>query len=142
MGRDVRQALDETGKLAERIYPPLLEMGGLAAAVRAAAASAGVRTRIDVKAGTGTPPELAGAVYFCCLEVLERAGDGARATVSVQAEEGALVFEVAEDGSGSVASGDLLSRSRDRVEALGGQLTIRSEPGGGTRVRGALPLSP
>ena len=42
MGRDVRQALDETGKLAHRIYPPLLEAGGLAAALRSAAVAVGV----------------------------------------------------------------------------------------------------
>jgi signal transduction histidine kinase len=30
---------------------------------------------------------------------------------------------------------------RDRVEALGGQLAIRTEPGRGTRVSGSLPLS-
>jgi len=143
IGRDVQQALDETGKLAQRIYPPLLEASGLATAVRAAAASAGVRTRIEVAAGTGCPPEVAGAVYFCCLEVLERAGAGARATVTVRDQEGALVFELAEDGAGSraAASGEVLSRSRDRVEALGGRLTIQSEPGRGTRVSGSLPLS-
>ena len=76
-------------------------------------------------------------MYFCCLEVLERAADGARATVTVREEEGALVFEVVEDG-GSEAG---LERLGDRVEALGGRLTILSEPGGGIRVSGSLPLS-
>jgi signal transduction histidine kinase len=143
MGRDVQQALDEMGKLAHRIYPPLLEAGGLAVALRAAAVSVGVRTRIEVAAGAGYPPEVAGAVYFCCLEVLERAGDGARATVTVRDEEGALSFEVVEDGAGSAAtaSAGLLDRLRDRVEALGGQLTVQSELGRGTRVSGSLPLS-
>lgn len=142
LGRDVQQALDETGKLAHRIYPPLLDAGGLAVALRAAAVSVRVPTRIDVAAGAGYPPEVAGAVYFCCLEVLERAGDGARATVTVRDEDGALVFEVVVDGAGSAAPAfnGLLIRLRDRVEALGGQLTVRSEPGRATRVSGSLPL--
>ena len=75
MGREVQLALEETGKLAHRIYPPLLEAGGLGAALRAAAVSAGVPTRIEVETETRYPPEIAGAVYFCCLEVLERAGE-------------------------------------------------------------------
>jgi signal transduction histidine kinase len=145
MGHDVQQALDETGKLAHRIYPPLLEAGGLAAALRAAAASAGIRTRIEVTAGAGYPPEVAGVAYFCCLEVLERIGDGAHATVTVRDEEGALAFEVVEDDAGSEVAAPRseagLERLRDRVEALGGRLTIRSEPGHGIRVSGSLPLS-
>src|SRR6266542_2331997 len=83
IGRDVTQALNETTKLAHRIYPPLLEAGGLRAALRAAAVSVGVATQIEAPAGGGYPPEVAGAVYFCCLDALERAGDGARATVTV-----------------------------------------------------------
>ena len=143
MGRDVRQALEETGKLAHRIYPPLLEAGGLAPALRAAAASAGIPTRIEVTAAKGFPPEIAGAVYFCCLEVLEHAGDGARASVRVRDADGALVFEVDEDGAGSTttASGELLGRLHDRVDALGGRLTVRSELGHGTHVAGSLPFS-
>jgi signal transduction histidine kinase len=142
MGRDVQQALDETGKLAHRVYPPLLEAGGLAVALRTAAMSVGVPTRIEVTPGASYPPEIAGAVYFSCLEVLERAGTGTRATVTVQDEERALAFEVVEDGAGSAetASDELLARLRDRVEALGGQLTLQSEPGGGIRVSGSLPL--
>jgi signal transduction histidine kinase len=138
LGRDVQQALNETGQLAQRIYPPLLDAGGLAAALRSAAVNAEVRVSLDVPAGADYPPEVAAAVYWCCLGVLEHAGAGARATVTVRDQEGALTFEIVEDGSGSPAG---LDRLRDRVEALGGRLTIRSESGSGTRVSGSLPLS-
>ena len=138
MGRDVQQALDETGELAHRIYPPLLEAGGLAAALRAAAASAGIPTHIEVTADARYPPEVAGAVYFCCLEVLERAGDGARATVNGAGRGGSARLR---GRRGRRLSRSGLDRLRDRVEALGGRLTIRSEPGRGTRVSGSLPLS-
>ncbi len=55
LARDVQQALDETAQLAQRIYPPLLEAGGLAAALRAAAGSAGVRGPSRSRE-RGTPP--------------------------------------------------------------------------------------
>ena len=145
MGRDVREALDETRKLAHRIYPPLLEAGGLGAALRIAAASAGVRTYVQVQAATAWPPEVAGTVYFCCVEALERLGAGSRSTITVHEEKGALVFEIVEDGAGNgsgapTVSGDL-GWLRDRVEALGGQLAIAPDPGRGTRVLGSLPMS-
>jgi signal transduction histidine kinase len=136
MGRDVQQALDETAQLAQRIYPPLLEAGGLAAALRLAAVSAGIRASVDVAAGASYPPEVALTVYFCWVDTLEHAGAGARVTVDVRDEEGALAFEVVEEGGRSDAG---LERLRDRVEALGGRLTIRSEPGS-TRVSGSIPL--
>jgi signal transduction histidine kinase len=138
MGRDVQQALDETAQLAQWIYPALRDARGLAAALRSAAATAGVSVSVDVAAGASYPPELAAAVYWCCLEALEHAGTGARATVTVREEEGTVAFEVVEDGSSSDAG---LDRLRDRVAAFGGRVTIRSEPGRGTRVSGSLPLS-
>jgi signal transduction histidine kinase len=138
MGRDVQEALDEAAQLAQRIYPPLLEAGGLATALRSAAANAGIRASVDVSAGTSYPPEVAGTVFFCCLEALQQTGAGENATVTVRDEEGTVTFEVVGDGARSATELDGL---RDRVEALGGRLTIRSEPGGGTRISGALPLS-
>ena len=45
MGRDVQQAIDETARLAQRIHPPFVAAGGLAAALRVAAASAGADSR-------------------------------------------------------------------------------------------------
>jgi signal transduction histidine kinase len=138
MGRDVQEAMDETAQLAQRIYPPLLEAGGLATAFRAAAASAGISVSVDVSAGTNYPPEIAGTVYFCCLEALQHAGAGEKVSVTVRDEEGTVTFEVVGDSARSETELDGL---RDRVEALGGRLMIHSEPGGGTRVSGALPRS-
>ena len=138
MGRDVQQALDETAQLAQQIYPPLLEAGGLAAALCAAATSIGIHVSVEVEAAAGCPPEVVRTVYLCCLEALEHAGAEARATVTVRKEEGAIAFEVVEDGARSDTE---LVRLRDRVEALGGRLTVGSEPGRGTRISGSLPLS-
>jgi signal transduction histidine kinase len=144
MGRDVQQALDETAQLAQRIYPALLEGRGFAAALRSAAVGAGIPASVEVPAGASYPPEVAWTVYLCWVDALEHAGAGARARVTVRDEEGALAFEVDEDGvarSTAPRSDAGLDRLRDRVEALCGRLTIRSEPGRGTRVSGTLPLS-
>jgi signal transduction histidine kinase len=150
MKHDVQQALDETAGLAERIYPPMLDAGGLAAALRAAAVHAGTPVSVDVRAGATHAPEVAATVYLCCLEALEQVGGRARVTVTVREEDGALGFEivedveVVEDGGHSAAVPDSdaqLDLLRDRVEALGGRLTIRSERGRGIRVSGSLPLS-
>jgi signal transduction histidine kinase len=145
MGGDMQQALDEAAQLAQRIYPTLLEGGGFAATLRAAAATAGIPVTVEVPASTSYPPEVAWTIYLCWLEALEHAGSGARMRVAVRDEEGVLAFDVVEDGArpaGVRARSDAgLDRLRDRVEALGGRLTIRSEPGRGTRVSGSLPLS-
>jgi signal transduction histidine kinase len=137
MGRDVQQALNDAAHLAERIYPPLLEAGGLAAALRSATISAGIPASVEVTPGVNYPPEVAGTVYFCCLEALEHVGDEGRAKVTVRDEDGTLAFEVVGNGARTGSGLDQLS---DRVEALGGRLTIRSEPGRGIRVSGSLPL--
>lgn len=138
MGRDIQQALEETAQLAQRIYPPLLDAAGLAAALRSAAANVGIRASVHVAAPATYPPEVAAAVYWSCLGVLEHAGAGARVTVTVREEEGAVAFEVVTDDP---CSGAGLDRLRDRVEALGGRLAIRPEPGRGTGISGSLPLS-
>jgi signal transduction histidine kinase len=138
MGRDVQHALDETAQLAHRIYPPLLEAGGLVSALRSAAVGAGIRASIEVPADPRYPPEVAATVYWCWLEALEHAGAGARATIAIRDEERAVAFEVVYDRS---RSDPRFERLRDRVEALAGRLTVRTESRGGTRVSGRLPLS-
>jgi signal transduction histidine kinase len=139
--RDVQRALDETAQLAQRVYPPLLEAGGLAAALRAAAVSAGIRGTVEVAATASYSLEVAWTIYASCLDALEHAGAGT--SVCVREESGGLAFEVVEPaGDGTAARpAEVLERLRDRVEALGGSLTVGVEPGGGTRLAGRLPLA-
>jgi signal transduction histidine kinase len=132
--RQVGEALEEMRALAHRIHPPL-EAGGLVAALRSAAADAGVRTRIDLAPGTSVPTELAGAVYFCCHDVLRHV-DGAATAIAIRERDGGIAFEIVVDGEVD-GTGTAL---RDRVEALGGRLTVRSEPGPRTVWDGFLPV--
>ena len=135
MRQDVQEALDGIRELAHRIYPPLLEAGGLTAALRTAAVSAGASADVQVTADATGPPEVAATLYFCCVEALEHVGT--EPTVTVREQDGSLAFEIAGSGAAGTDFGGL----RERVEALGGRLTIEVEPGQGTRISVSLPMS-
>jgi signal transduction histidine kinase len=137
MQRDVQGALDEAARLAQRIYPQLLEAGGLAAALRSAAVSAGVPASVEVTARSAFAPEVLTTVYLCWLEVLEHNSGNERATATVKEEQGTLTFAFAGAGAGSAG----LEGLRDRVEALGGRLTFEPHADGATYVSGSLPVS-
>jgi signal transduction histidine kinase len=137
MSRDVRQALDETALLAQSIYPSTLELGGLAALLRAAAVNADVPATVDVTDGSSPAPEVAMTVYLCWLAVLARGSKGSRVTITVREAGDTLTFELVGKGTESEAK---LDRLQDRVEALGGRLTIEPDPGGCIRLSGSLPL--
>jgi signal transduction histidine kinase len=133
--RETRRALTEMRELANRVFPPLLAAGGLVAELRAAASRAGVPARIEVDVHVTLPPEVVGAVYFCAVDAFERAPAGTPVVVSVRGEEGALAFELDMDS-------DLGSEPRaahDRIEALGGQVTITAGSDR-TTMAGSLPL--
>src|SRR6476659_4276727 len=138
MVRDVQRGLDETVLLAQRIYPPMIEASGLAALLRSAAVDAGVPASVEVEPGAEHTPEVAMTVYLSWLATLARAGPETRVTINVREHEDALAFEVNGPAEGPDAD---LDRVRDRVEALGGRLTISSEGDGRTRASGWLPLS-
>ena len=89
-----------------------------------------------------------GAVYFCCLEALQNVVKSAQASavdLRISAENSMLTFRVEDDGKGfdpgTVTRGSGLQNMRDRLEALGGSLEVRSAPGHGTTVVGKIPLS-
>ena len=59
--------------------------------------------------------------------------------------DGALTFSVVDDGAGFEvagrgAAGHGFVNMADRLGAFGGTLDVASAPGGGTTVRGTLPL--
>ncbi len=133
----VRECIDEAAKLAQRIYPPrLLEVRGLASALRSAADNADIAVTVHVSASARHAPETVAGIYWCCLEALSAAPAGTEATVRVVDAQEGLRFEVGV--SGGYPEGRL-ERLRDRVAALGGRLTVEDEKDGGSRVAGVLP---
>ena len=148
LGQDIQKTLDELRVLAHGIYPPLLANEGLLPALTAAARRAALPTWVEADDVGRYPPELEAAVYFCCLEALQNAGkyagDGANAKLRITQQAGALVFEVSDTGKGfdpkAHVAGIGLTNMTDRLGAVGGTLRVESTPGGGTKVRGAIPL--
>lgn len=93
------------------------------------------------------PREVEAAVYFCVLEALQNVikyADASQVTVDLAETDAFLLFAVQDDGRGfdvaSRPSGRGLSNMADRLEALSGELQIRSAPGEGTTATGLVPV--
>jgi signal transduction histidine kinase len=93
------------------------------------------------------PQEIEAAVYFCALEALQNVAKYAEATsavVRLSERDGALVFEIQDDGHGfdpgRTSYGTGLQGMADRLDSIGGELDITSTPGSGTTVRGKIRL--
>jgi signal transduction histidine kinase len=145
---EAQEALDNLRDLARGIYPPLLADKGLAAALEAQARKSLLPVSVDPDGVGRYPQEVEAAAYFCVLEALQNAAKyagTATATVTLNEENGDLVFRVSDDGEGfdmaSTPAGSGLQNMADRVEALGGILTVESAPGRGTTVTGAIPVT-
>lgn len=139
-GRNMQRVLEQAARLAQRIYPSLLDETGLAVALRAAVVDGDLAASVAVDVGESCPPELTRTVYMCCLEAVERADE---ATITVREEDGALIFEVTGEKirPAMVDTDPSFEWLRDRVEALAGRLTVEHGPGDRVRVSGSLPLS-
>jgi len=94
---------------------------------------------VDVDAGVTYSPEIARTVYLCCIEGLEHVRG--EAALTVRNAGGTVEFDLSD---GSSRSGEprarAVERLRDRVEALGGQLTVGVHSGGGIWVSGTIPV--
>jgi signal transduction histidine kinase len=144
-----RVAVETLRGLSRGIYPRLLGEAGLAAALRAAAGAGPLRVDVTDHGIGRVPPDVAAAVYFCCLEALQNAAkhSGAgRVTLDLSRDGDHLVAVVADDGRGfdvdTLAGGAGLANMRDRIDAVGGTLDLATPPAGGTLVRARVPLAP
>jgi len=145
---DADEALNTLRDLARGIYPPLLADKGLSIALQSQARKATVPVTVHADGIKRYSQELEAAVYFCVLEALQNVEKYARAslvTVALTQSNGSLSFEVRDDGCGfdpaTKPRGSGLVNMYDRLDALGGQLTVDSAPGSGTRLRGDVPAT-
>lgn len=143
-------AIEGLRELARGIYPPLLESEGLAVALEAQARKLPLPVVVAAGDVGRHPRPIEACVYFCAVEALGNVMRHAAATVvrlSVTNEGGTLAFAVGDDGTGfdpavTPRGGGLLGMA-DRLDTVGGGLAVDATPGGGTTVRGSIPvLSP
>lgn len=146
-----RDAIATLTRLSRGIYPPLLSAEGLVPALQAAMTSSTVPVSIrTLGAGGRLPRAVEAALYFCALEAVQNAAKHAHATgiqleLSVDPAGGQVELVVADDGGGfdpSAGSGDGagLENMRDRIDDVGGSVSLTSQPGRGTRIQASVPL--
>jgi len=139
--------LDELREYARGIHPAILADGGLAPALRTLARRSPIPVTLDVRVAGRLPERVEVTAYYVVSEALANAAKHAEASaVHVEVEATAEVARLAvrDDGVGGAnpARGSGLVGLKDRVEAIGGTLSVRSHRGEGTTLRVELPLHP
>src|SRR6266700_1858031 len=137
------QTQQELRRLARGIHPRELSERGLAAALASLARDVPLPVKLAVSA-PGDPPAAAACAYFVCTEALTNVAKYASAStvaVSVRSGSGGTTVEIEDDGVGGAdpGRGTGLRGLADRVETLGGTLTVDSPPGRGTRLVAVIP---
>jgi signal transduction histidine kinase len=167
MAASVRQAIsqieDEIANLRSLITelrPAALDELGLGAAIESLAESQSAATELDIRLDLalahedGVSPkrldrEVESAVYRVIQEALTNVAKHAgaeRVWVEVAEDSDSLLIVVRDDGSGfdmnARGQGFGLVGIRERIALQGGSLAIVSSPGGGTELRGRIPVRP
>jgi signal transduction histidine kinase len=141
--KQAQTATGELRELARGILPSALTHGGLRAGVRALVSRTSIPVEIDISAER-FPAAVEATAYFIVAEALTNIAkhSGAqRAEVAARVRNGTLDVRIRDDGVGGARpDGSGLVGLRDRVEALGGTLTIDSPDGRGTTLLAKLPL--
>jgi signal transduction histidine kinase len=143
LGTRVEAAQLEVREFARGVHPETLTEHGLSAAIRELAERSSIPVVVLGVLGR-LPASVETAGYFVCSEALANAAKHSRAscvTIRLEQSDGRATLGIEDDGIGGAHSreGGGLRGLADRVEALGGRLTIESAPGGGTRISAELP---
>ncbi len=137
--------LDDLREIAGGLHPAILADGGLSPALTTLARRSAIPVQLDIQVGWRLPEPAETAAYYTVSEALTNAAKHASATaadVQVTESDGVLHVRVRDNGSGgaSFSHGSGLLGLRDRAEALGGRLRLRSPRGAGTALEITLPL--
>jgi signal transduction histidine kinase len=141
--RDLDAAVDglertvaELRELAHGIRPSRLD-DGLPAALRALAAESPIPVDLAV-AEVETSEIVATTLYFVIAETVANAlkhANASRVSIAISEQDHKVCVDIVDDGVGGASTGFGMTAARDRVAAIGGQISVRSPAGLGTAVR-------
>jgi signal transduction histidine kinase len=106
-----------------------------------------VPVELDLNLGSRLGEHVEAAGYYIASEAITNVTKHAQASVidmRVDGCDGALTFSISDDGIGGAdpSGGSGIIGLKDRVEALGGTISVLSPPGHGTTLRVQLPADP
>jgi len=106
----------------------------------------GPRVHLDIPASLRVEPALAHTIFRCAQEALTNAlrhADARNVFLAIEERDGTILVVARDDGRGAalVTAGHGLRGLRERIEGMGGQVEILSQPGEGVTLRALLPLS-
>jgi signal transduction histidine kinase len=143
-------ALEELRELTQGIHPTLLVERGLPVALEELCRRAGLPAHLRIDLDTRLPDQVETAAYYFASEAVSNAvkhSHGSEIRVDVSYDGRMLTVDIVDDGIGGAAvggragAGSGLRGLGDRVEALGGQFTVSSPPGRGTRLVARIPCA-
>ncbi|GGM22484.1 hypothetical protein GCM10010129_78490 [Streptomyces fumigatiscleroticus] len=142
---NAQTAVNELRELASGIYPLVLTVKGLVAAVKDLAARCPVPTVVVCEDERRISSTVESNAYFVVAEAVTNAVKHAQASrIDVLIEFGDMLrIKVADDGIGGVgrsSAGSGMTGLADRVAAFDGKLAIDSPPGGGTTILIQIPV--
>jgi len=137
--------IDELREMSRGIHPAILTEGGLSPAFEALALRSAVPVKLNARCEGRLPDGVEVAVYYMAAEALTNAAKHANAShvqIDLYTEEDTLRLSILDDGLGGAdpSRGTGLIGLKDRVEALGGAIEVKSPRGGGTRLDVEIPL--
>jgi PAS domain S-box-containing protein len=140
------RGIDDVRELARGIHPRILSFGGLGSALETLARRSPVPATVVTQTETPLPEPVEVTAYYVASEALTNAAKHAHASavdITVEADGRWLVLKIRDDGVGGAdpSRGSGLISLRDRVQALGGALEVRSETGGGTELIARIPIA-
>jgi signal transduction histidine kinase len=140
----LRSVIDDLREMARGIHPAILSEAGLGPALRTLARRSALPVRLRVHVPTRLSPSVEVGAYYVVSETLTNASKHSQANqveVEVVLEAEVLRVIVSDDGIGGADGhrGSGLVGLRDRVEALGGRLSIHSPTEHGTVIQCEMP---
>jgi signal transduction histidine kinase len=137
--------LDDLREIARGLHPAILADGGLRPALKTLARRCAVTVELDIQVDRRLPEPIELAAYYTVAEALTNIAKYAHASaaeVDAAAKDGVLHVRVRDNGRGGAdfSHGSGLLGLRDRAEALGGHLDLRSPLGAGTTLEIDLPV--
>ncbi len=138
-------AVEDLQEISRGIHPAILSRGGLGPALQALAQRSAIPVDLDITTDVRLAEPIEVAAYFVASEALANAAKHSQASridVSLEQREGSLVLSVGDEGVGGAdpGRGSGLVGLTDRVEALGGSISVHSPEANGTQITAELPL--